>query len=175
MASKRVAPRSSPLGSAPSSSAPLGTAACLGLALIYGVGILVSRGRVQWPPTELLTSAYTVAGCLALVGPVLLHRRDGGTIGLGELLWMAGGLVIWVFDGAAVARGETRALAWATPLGIQPMGLTMLAVGLTAWRCRVGGANWSWTNVTGWALGIFWVTMAATSLLPARTLGLALR
>ena len=88
---------------------------------------------------------------------------------------MAGGLVIWVFDIAAIVRGEARTISWATPLGYQPMGLTILAVLLAAWRCKVAGSGWTWTNVTGWALGIFWVAMAATTLVPAKALGLASR
>ena len=172
MATKRLAPRA---GASSSTTGPLGTALCLGIALCYGFGTLVSRGKLQWPPTQLFASLYTVAGCLALVGPILLHRRGASDVGMGELIWMAGGLVIWVFDAAAVARGEARSVAWATPLGYQPMGLTILAVILAAWRCRVVGSNWSWTNVAGWSLGVFWVVMAATTLLPVKTLGLALR
>ncbi len=136
---------------------------------------LFARGRLSWPPTQLLASIYTVAGFLAIVGPIVLHRRESTEIALGELLWMTGGLVVWVFDLAALARGEFRTTTWATPLGYQPMGLTILAVLLTAWRCRVAGASWSWTNVTGWVLGIFWVGMAAFTLLPARVLGVAMR
>jgi len=172
MATKRPAPR--PPASSPSSP-PLGNALLLGVALCYGTGTLFARGRLDWPPTQLLASAYTVAGCLALIGPVLLHRRDSCEVGLGELLWMAGGLVIWVFDLAAVARGEARTIFWATPLGYQPMGLTILAVFLAAWRCKVAGPGWTWTNVTGWALGLFWVAMAATTLIPGKALGLAMR
>jgi hypothetical protein len=123
----------------------------------------------------LLASLFTVAGCLAMIGPILLHRRDSAEVGLGELLWMAGGLVVWIFDLAAVARGEIRSLSWATPLGYQPMGLTILAVLIAAWRCRLAGSSWSWTNVAGWTLGLFWVAMAATTLLPARVLGVAMR
>jgi hypothetical protein len=55
------------------------------------------------------------------------------------------------------------------------MGLTMFAVLLAAWRCRVAGASWSWTNVTGWVLGLFWVVMAASTLVPGRVFGLAMR
>ena len=161
---------------APSSpSAPLGTAVMLGGALCAGLGTLVAHGRLDWPPTQLLGNVYTVAGCLALVGPILLRRREAGDVGLGELIWMVGGLAIWIFDGAAVARGESRSLAWATPLGYQPMGLMILAVGLAAWRCRLGRSSWAWTNVIGWALGVLWVSMAAATLLPARALGLVLR
>ena len=172
MATKRVAPKTS--ASAPATP-PLGTALLLGAALCYGLGTLFARGRLTWPPDQLLASTFTVAGCLALIGPILLYRREAGEIGLGELLWMAGGLVVWVFDLAAVAKGEVTTLSWATPLGYQPMGLTILAVLLATARARVAGSNWSWTNVTGWALGIFWVSMAATTLIPRRVLGLAMR
>ena len=170
---RRPAPRSAATSS--SGSAPLTTASLLVVALAYGVGTLVSHGQMKWPPTQLLASLYTVAGCLAIVGPILLLRKDADAIGVGELIWTVGGLVIWVFDAAALARGDTRTLSWATPLAYQPMGLTMLAVGAAAWRSRSGSTNWSWSNVTGWALGIFWVAMAAITLLPPRTLGLALR
>ena len=172
MASKRVAPK--PTASA-STTPPLANALLLGVALCYGVGTLFARGRLTWPPTQLLASLYTVAGCLALIGPILLHRRESSEVGLGELLWMAGGLVVWVFDLASLARGDFRTLSWATPLGFQPMGLTILAVMLAAWRCRVAGSSWSWTNVTGWALGLFWVAMAASTLVPDRVFGLAMR
>jgi hypothetical protein len=172
MASKRVAPK--PTASA-STTPPLANALLLGVALCYGVGTLFARGKLTWPPTQLLASLYTVAGCLALIGPILLHRRESSEVGLGELLWMAGGLVVWVFDLASLTRGDFRTLSWATPLGFQPMGLTILAVMLAAWRCRLAGSSWSWTNVTGWALGLFWVAMAAYTLVPGRVLGLAMR
>ncbi len=173
MATKRAAskPPSAPSPAAP----PLANAILLGAALCYGLATLFARGRLSWPPTQLLASTFTVAGCLALIGPILLHRRESAEVGLGELIWMAGGLVVWVFDLAAVARGDFRNLAWATPLGYQPMGLTILAVLLAAWRCRVAGSNWAWTNVVGWALGLFWVGMAASTLVPDRVLGLAMR
>ena len=109
-----------------------------------------------------------------MVGPLVL-RGEAGEGGLGELLWMAGGLLVWVFDAAAAVRGQWRTTAWATPLDDERMGLTMLAVLLAGWRCRSGGRNWSWTNVTGWILGLFWVGMAFATLLPARPLGVGSR
>jgi hypothetical protein len=144
-------------------------------ALCYGLAVLVTRGRVSWPPHQLLASLATVAGCLALVGPIVLSRGEPGEGGLGELLWMTGGLLVWVFDAVAALRGEWRSAAWVTPLGDQAMGLTILAVLLAGWRCRVAGRGWSWTNVTGWVLGLFWVGMALSTLWPARGAGLALR
>lgn len=153
-----------------SASSPLVTAALLGSALALGVGTLVARGRLAWPPTQLLASLYTVAGCLALVGPVVLLSRRSGEGGLGELLWMAGGLIVWVFDLAAVLRGEWRSLAPATPLGVQTMGLTILAVLLAGWRWRPSSRDWSWTNVAGWLLGIFWVGMGLAALAPPGSL-----
>lgn len=177
MPSKSFAPRGTKPAAiaAPGHHAPWGTAALLGAALSFGTWNLVKVGRVPWPPTQLLADTYTVAGCLALVGPVLLRRKRAGELGVGDLIWMIAGLLIWIFDAAALARGEARSLAWATPLGQQSMGLIVLAVAVAAWRCRLGGGQWTWTNVIGWALGIFWVALAGAALVPARTLGLAAR
>jgi hypothetical protein len=140
----------------------------VGTAFAAGLAILVARGRVGWPPHHLLTSLYTVAGCLALVGPVVLGRSDAAGGGLGELLWMTGGLLIWVNDAAAVARGQWRSASWVTPLDHQSMGLIVLAVLLAGWRCRLIGRSWSWTNVTGWILGLFWVGLALATWVPSR-------
>ena len=152
------------------------TAVLLVAAVGLGVATLVAKGRLAWPPTRLLASLFTLAGCLALVGPVLLLLRRGqGGGGIGELLWMAGGLIVWIFDLAAVVRGDWRSLAPATPLGYQPMGLTILAVLLAGWRWRPSSHDWSWTNVTGWVLGLFWVGMGFASVFPAAGAGVALR
>lgn len=176
MASKRTNSNfKSPPAGRPGSSGPVLNALLVAAAVGYGIVVLVSRGRLEWPPTQLLASLYTVAGCLALVGPIVLARSDSGESGLGELLWMTGGLLVWVFDAVAAVRGEWRTNAWVTPLGYQAMGLTILAVLLAGWRCRVSVKGWSWTNVTGWVLGVFWVGMALTTLLPARAMGLAAR
>jgi hypothetical protein len=147
----------------------------VGAAVCYGLVILVNRGKVSWPPNQLLASLYTVAGCLALVGPIVLARGENAERGLGELLWMTGGLLVWVFDGVALARGEWRTNAWVTPLGYQTMGLTILAVLLAGWRCRIAGRGWSWTNVTGWVLGLFWVGLALSAMWSGRVVGLASR
>ncbi len=176
MASKRAPFKSSaaPASSSPASG-PAFNAVLLGAAICYGLVILVNRGKLAWPPNQLLASLYTVAGCLALVGPIVLLRGESGEAGLGELLWMTGGLLVWVFDAVAAVRGEWSTTAWATPLGYQTMGLTILAVLLAGWRCRVSGRGWSWTNVTGWVLGLFWVGLAVVSMLPPRGAGIALR
>ena len=168
MPAKRPPPRDLTRG-----PAPLGTAIWLGLATTGGIGSLVARGRMAWPPTELLADLATVGGCLALVGPILLHRKGRDEYGLGDLVWLAGGMLVWVFDAAAVARGEARSLSWATPLGTQAMGLSVLAVALAAWRSGLARPTWAWTNVTGWVLGLFWVTLAVSSLWPIRSIGLA--
>jgi hypothetical protein len=162
-------------GAAAIAPAPLVNAALLAGAIGYGLWILVDRGRLSWPPTDLLAGASTVAGCLALVGPVVLARRDSGESGLGELVWMTGGLLLWVFDLAALARGEARALAWVNPLGVRTMGLTILAVGAAGWRIQGPGRGWRWTNVVGWLLGAFWVGMSLASLWPTRAPGVVAR
>ena len=175
MATKRAASKSASSTSSPAAG-PILNAILLIAAVCYGMLILVNRGRMSWPPTQLLASLYTVAGCLALVGPIVLARSESGETALGELLWMTGGLLIWVFDVVALLRGDWRGIAWATPLSYQSMGLTILAVLLAGWRCRLAGRNWSWTHVPGWVLGIFWVGLAVTSMLPsARGTALVLR
>jgi hypothetical protein len=166
MPPKRVATHTAPAPSA--SPSPLMNVWLLGAAIGYGLLILVGRGRVSWPPHELLAGTYTLAGCLALVGPLVLARRGAAEGGLGDLIWMTGGLLVWAFDLAAVLRGEVRMLSWATPLGSQAMGLTILAVLLAGWRTRGGTRNWSWTNVTGWILGLVWVGLGMAALLPGR-------
>lgn len=176
MAAKRASSRGG-ISSAPAplQHSPWLTATLVGSALSFGIWTLVGAGKVHWPPTQLIAAGFTVAGSLALIGPLLLGRKAAGEFGVGDLIWMVGGLLIWIFDGAAVARGEVRTLAWATPLGPQTMGLIVLAVGLAAWRCRLGGGQWTWTNVIGWVLGLFWVALATAALLPTRTSGLAIR
>jgi hypothetical protein len=143
-------------------------------ALAYGLRILVQNGRVTWPPDQLLGSLSIVAGCLALIGPVLLFRRSSEG-GVGELVWLTGGLLIWVYDLAGLSRGDWRSLAWATPLGPQAMGLTVLALMIAGWRWRSGGGNWRWTNVVGWSLGLFWITAAFIAMTPTRSLLLSVR
>jgi hypothetical protein len=144
-------------------------------AVLYAVSLLVQRGTLSWPPHQLLTSLYTLSGCLALVGPVVLARGESSDSALGELLWMTGGLLFWVFDLVAVIRGQWRVTAWVTPLAAQTTGLMILAVLLAGWRCRVPWRGWSWANVTGWVLGLFWVGLAFVSLWPSRGAGLAAR
>ena len=177
MAAKRASnrPAASAGGGSISSSNPLITALLLVVAIGYGISVLVTHGRISWPPHQLLASLFTVAGCLALVGPIVLIRREGGESGLGELLWMTGGLLVWVFDILAAVRGSWRLTTWATPLDNQTMGLIILAVLIAGWRCKVAGRGWSWTNVTGWVLGIFWVGLALATLWPAQLSGVAAR
>ena len=160
--------------SATLSAAPVMNAVMVGAAVCYGLTVLVSHGRMSWPPHQLLASLFTLSGCLAAVGPIVLARGEGEG-GLGELLWMTGGLLVWVFDAVALVHGDWRSTAWVTPLGYQAMGLTILAVLLAGWRCRIAGRGWTWTNVTGWLLGLFWVGMALTTLWSSRSIGLTMR
>lgn len=161
--SKRAAARGSS-----GTTSPLVNATLLTLALGYGLWLLVDRGRVSWPPHELLTGLHTFAGCLALVGPLVLSRREGAEGGVGELAWMTGGLLVWIHDLAALAQGRYQNHSWVTPLEVAPMGLTILAVVVAGWRLRAnaGGRNWAWTNVVGWVLGGFWVALGVSSYLP---------
>ena len=124
---------------------------------------------------HLLANGYMLAGCLALVGPIVLYRRDASEGGVGEMLWMTGGVMVWIFNLAALAKGEARAASWATPIASRTMGLVILAVLVAAWRTRGSSRSWSWTNVTGWVLGVFWVGLALSTLVPSGPVRLAMR
>jgi hypothetical protein len=141
------------------------TNAVLMLAAIgCGVSLLVQKGRLSWPPISLLASLSTLAGCLALAGPLILARSAGNEGSLGRLIWLTGGLLVWLIDLAAVIQGQAKSLSWTTPLPDRIMGLAILAVLAAGWKCGLAGRDWSWTNVVGWALGLFWVAMAMGSL-----------
>lgn len=162
-ASKR-APAAKPASGGLSAS-PLTTALLLALALGYGLWLLVDRGRLAWPPSDLLANASTLAGCLALVGPIILARSSSDAA-LGELIWMTGGLLTWTFDALGLLSGGFRSISWITPIAQPTLGLTILAVAASAWRLHGSGRSWAWTNVLGWLLGTFWITLAVLALLP---------
>ncbi len=165
MCAKRASNSSS--GAASPSDHALTNAILLMAALGCGLSLLIQRGRLAWPPVGLLSSLSTLAGCLALVGPLILARSGGRQASLGEMSWLTGGLLVWLFDLAAILQGQLKTMNWTTPLGDRTMGLTILAVLLAGWRCGLASRDWSWTNVIGWILGIFWVGLAAGSWLLA--------
>ena len=122
-----------------STNPAVANAVLVGAALVWGAALLVQRGRLTWPPYELLASISTLAGCLALVGPVILARSGELEGSLGELMWLVGGLLVWIFDIEGVMQGRWRTLHWATPLSDRAMGLTMLAVLVGRLEVRHGG------------------------------------
>ena len=73
-----------------------------------GGGLLVQKGRLTWPPYQLLSSLSTLAGCLASVGPLILIRSGEIEGSLGELMWLTGGLLVWLFDIEASCKGSGR-------------------------------------------------------------------
>jgi hypothetical protein len=161
MSAKRSAGSSS--GAATSSGSAITNAILLAGALAWGLSLLVQRGRMTWPPYSLLSNLATLAGCLALVGPVILIRSGEVQGSLGELAWLAVGVLIWIFDIAAVVQGQWRTLPWATPLSDRTLGLIVLAVLVAGWKCGLAQRNWSWTNVVGCLLSAFWVGLALFS------------
>ncbi|MFO0959986.1 MAG: hypothetical protein U0800_21555 [Isosphaeraceae bacterium] len=176
MAAKRGSSKAPTGPGSAGSTPPILNAVLLILAAAYGIWLLVSRGKLSWPPHDLLAGSFTLAGCVALAGPIILTRRDaaeGG--GVGELAWMVGGLLIWIHDLVGALRGEYRSATWPTPIASSTLGLTMMAVVLAGWRLRGGSRGWAWTNVVGWVLAIFWVGMGIFALWPGRGAGLAVR
>jgi hypothetical protein len=146
-----------------SASRPIVNALLVGAALFWGISLLVRGGRLTWPPYGLLHSLSTLAGCLALVGPLILIRNGEISGSLGELVWLTAGLLVWVSDIEGILGGQWRSMHWANPLHDRAMGLTMLAVLLAGWKCGLANWKWSWTNLTGWLLGTFWIGIAIFS------------
>src|SRR5271157_6012851 len=83
MSAKRAS--SSP-GAVSSPEHAVTNAILLTAALGWGFSLLIQRGRLTWPPLALLSSLSTLAGCLALVGPLILARSGGKEGSLGELV-----------------------------------------------------------------------------------------
>jgi len=172
MSTKRAASKaraSAPPASAPSGSlSPVSTAVLIVSALAYGLWALVDQRALSWPPTELLAGLSTVAGCLALLGPILLWSRISGEPGgVGELVWFSTGVMLWFFNGLALVREGFRPEGWATSIGPDWLGPMALAVAIAGWRTGRAAGSWSWTNILGAALGLVWIAMALFELLPA--------
>jgi hypothetical protein len=163
--------------SASGSNPAIANALLIAASLACAGALLVQKGRLTWPPFQLLSSLSTLAGCLAMVGPLILIRSGEIEGSLGELMWLTGGLLVWFFDVEAVVQGRWNTMTWATPLNDRTLGLAILAVLLAGWKCGLADRNWSWTNVTGWILSAFWVGMAFVSwfLVPAWRSSLAAR
>jgi hypothetical protein len=163
--------------SASASNPAIANAVLIAAAVLACTALLVERGRLTWPPYQLLASLSTLAGCLAVVGPFILIRSGEIEGSLGEMMWLTGGLLVWFFDIEGVVQWRWKTVSWATPVSDRTLGLVILAVLLAGWKCGLAVRNWSWTNVMGWILSAFWVGMAFYSwfLAPAWRAGLAAR
>ena len=110
-------------------------------------GILA--GVAVGPFTPGVVVNHAIAEQFAEIGVILLLFGIGLRFHLEELI------AVWriALPGALIqSTVSTAALAW---------GLHLL--------------GWTWTNVTGWVLGLFWILSAAATLVPARSIGLVSR
>lgn len=136
------------------------------VALGFGCWLLVSRGQIAWPPHRLLAGLSTVAGCVALVGPLILARSDAAEAGLGTMLWWFGGVLIWLQNFADLARGEFHFGRAPSPIASPLLGLAVLAAMIAGWRTQGPSQSNSWTNILGWILGLFWIGLGVGSFVP---------
>ena len=90
--------------------------------------VVHAHGDLALPVLRDVALAVSPGECLALVGPLILARSGKSSGSLGELVWMTGGLLIWIFDVVGMASGTVKWADWATPLGERTMGLIILAV-----------------------------------------------
>lgn len=148
------------------SHSAVGNAVIVAVAVGMGLWALVQRRELSWPPSGLIANLTTLTGYLALAGPIVLSRQDRGRTGVGDLVWMTTGVLFWLYNGAAVIRGTFDPGRLADPVGAVGLALSVLAVMIAAWRLHGNGRIWTWTNVTGWILGVFWVGVGLATLLP---------
>ncbi len=148
-----------------SAASPLWNAAVVGVASMLAGWLLLSRYRYGWPSKELASTVSTIVGCLAIAGPFVLFRRGSEEQGVGDLSWMASGLLILTFDLASTVRGASGSHNWINPLEPRTMALIVLAFTLAGWHQRRGEPIWTWTNVIGWIQTCGWLAaglLAAT-------------
>lgn len=134
-------------------------------AMSLGLWLLVSRGLIAWPPMRLLGSLATVVGCIAACGPIVLVRRGKRELATGDLLWMVGGILVWVHAALALLAGTFRLELVPTPLAPSVMGTFIGTVLIAGWLLNGGSQNWTWTNVIGWMLGCFWVGLGLATVM----------
>lgn len=161
-------------GGAPATASPppLVNALLLAGSIGYAVHLLVQAGAMHWPPTELVQAGGTVAGCLALVGPLILWRGgSSGEASLGDLVWLNCGLLVWVCNLMAMSRGELPGKSWVTPVEPGLMGAFTIACVVASWKGARARWVWSWTSVVGGLLCTFWVVGGLASLMPGDWLG----
>ncbi len=139
------------------------------VALALGVWLMVDQRQMSWPPSQLLANLTTLAGCLALVGPLVLIRQDRSRAGVGDLVWLTAGCLTWLYNLAALTRGAFVLERAPNPSGSLVMGLAVLAVLIAGIRLLGMGRNWTWTNITGLVLAVFWVLVGALTLLPPQS------
>jgi hypothetical protein len=153
------------------SSSAARNAAVIVASLAVGAWALVARGQLSWPPMRLLSALSTLSGCLALAGPIVFARHDRSRAGVGDLVWLNAGVLAWLYGLSAAARGTLAAERLLDPMGPVALGLAALASMIAGWRIYGPGAGWTWTNVTGWILGVFWVFGGGLALLPSSASG----
>ncbi len=146
-------------------STALFNAVLLSGAMTLGLWLLVSRGLISWPPTRLMGSLATVAGCVAACGPIVLIRRGRTELATGDLLWMVGGILVWLHAALALMAGNFQIEVVPTPLAPKVLATFMGTVLIAAWLLNGTGRNWTWTNILGWLLGSFWVGLGVASVM----------
>lgn len=165
MPSKRSASKPGPSGPSGAPS-PLLSAALVCLGVGHGLYLLVDRGAIGWPPSQLMGPASTLAGSVAMVGPIVLWKKVGGSdASVGDLVWMAGGLFLWLLDLSAIAEGRSGRMDWAVPAEPRVLGCFAVAVMVAGWTSGHARWAWTWSGITGSILGGIWVSRMVLELM----------
>ncbi len=141
-----------------SESAPLWNAVLVVGAIALAGYVLVVRGALSWPPHELTGSIGIVAGCLTLIGPLVLWGRRGEAgASLGDHAWMTCGVAAWLFALARWSIGGAPSLDWTAPVAPWVIGGVAASTACSGWRIAGLRPAWTWTGVLGASLAVYWV------------------
>lgn len=144
----------------------------LNLMILTGAGILfvrvgIRQGWIDWPPTQLGKILATLAGWIALAGPLVLfrHEEQAGSMGVGDRVWITTGLLLWLKLSLQIGTGNLPSVEAVTTL------IDSRDMALVSAACLIGGmmgkpknSHWTWTNLVGWGMSVCWMTSV---LLPA--------
>lgn len=138
-------------------------------AVILFVKVGIRQGWIQWPPANLGSILASLAGWIALAGPLILfrHEEQTGGMGIGDRVWVTTGFLLWLKIAIQLFTGRFPSIeAVATIVGPTDMALISMACLAGGLIGRPKSSHWTWTNLVGWGLSLCWLSAV---FLPADT------
>jgi len=150
--------------SRPGGGRPVANLAIMSLAIFFFGRLGITRGWIEWPPSNLGMMLAAFSGWVALAGPFVLFRyeENSGGMGLGDRVWMTSGMLIWLRFALELVSG--RVPSWnGIATSVSPTELSVLAAAsvLGGMLAKPKQTHWTWTNLMGWGIAMAWLISAA--------------